>query len=86
MIYTTHEIINRSAAGTGPNSRPGGQNAEGRDLWNGAELGIKWAPMEHNMPYFRRRQSGPRGRNALFSRRILQSGVGADARRARQYK
>jgi hypothetical protein len=39
MIDTIHEIINRGSAGTGPSSRPAGQNAEDDDIWKGAALG-----------------------------------------------
>jgi hypothetical protein len=66
MIYTTREIINRGYRGKGPNSRPASKNAEGDDLWKGAEMGMKPAPLGHQTPCFRSRQSGPPDAKCLF--------------------
>lgn len=68
MIYTTREMINGRSGRKRPNPRPAGENAERGDLWNGAELGMKWAANGHNMPYFDAAAEGvARRKRPLFS-------------------
>jgi hypothetical protein len=70
VIYTTRELINGRVDGNRPNPRPAGEKADRGDLWNGPEMGIKWAATGHFMPIFCATAEGPRGAKCLFSRRI----------------